>query len=395
MSSGTLDSCPENAFAAFGLPGTPGTDAFWAAGRAPSSVPADDGGWVTLFLWRGSPATLDFESWSKPVPLRRWGETDCWYAEVRMPARLRVTYRFLVDDVPYADPSNPVGAGGDRSVVATPDAPHQPHWPVVGADDVLPVPGTRLRWAGGRLGGRRTVRVHPVGGGGPVVLLLDGDDWLYLHPAMTAFDAAFAAGEMPAVTLVFVPAKDRQAEFGCRPELWEAVRDELPPLVAESGVPADLGPAGGRRAEPRRAQRACTRRWSSPGWCPVSPASRRRSGGRPGAMDRADLVDGPVGGAVADAAAGASRPVRAADRVRRGGTRGADAPPLRARGGADRAGRGDRARLAVGVGPRPGGLAARAAQGRRLGARAVTVSAPRPCSSPRRRREGDGACRRP
>ncbi|MET7447494.1 alpha/beta hydrolase-fold protein [Streptomyces sp. NPDC017201] len=299
MSSGTLDSCPENAFAAFGLPGTPGTDAFWAAGRAPSSVPADDGGWVTLFLWRGSPATLDFESWSKPVPLRRWGGTDCWYAEVRMPARLRVTYRFLVDDVPYADPSNPVGAGGDRSVVATPDAPHQPHWPVVGADDVLPVPGTRLRWAGGRLGGRRTVRVHPVGGGGPVVLLLDGDDWLYLHPAMTAFDAAFAAGEMPAVTLVFVPAKDRPAEFACRPELWEAVRDELPPLVAESGVAADwdrLVVAG----QSLGGLSAVYAALEFPGLVSRVACQSPSFWWAPGAMDRADLVDGPVGGAVAD-----------------------------------------------------------------------------------------------
>ncbi|MGX1247826.1 enterochelin esterase-like enzyme [Streptomyces ambofaciens] len=158
-----------------------------------------------------------------------------------MPARLRVTYRFLVGDSAYADPCNPAGAGGDRSVAATPDAPAQPHWPLVGAADVLPLPRTRLRWTSERLGGRRTVRVHPVGGGGPLVLLLDGDDWLYLHPATVAFESAVASGEMPPVTLVFVPAKDRGAEFGCRPALWEAVRDELLPLVAGSGVPADPG----------------------------------------------------------------------------------------------------------------------------------------------------------
>ncbi|MCX5555214.1 alpha/beta hydrolase-fold protein [Streptomyces sp. NBC_00038] len=230
----------ENVFVDFGLPGIPGTDEFWATAGAPASKPADDGGWSTLFLWRGSPASIEFESWSEPVPLRRWGDTDCWYAEVRMPARLRVTYQFLAGDAAYADPFNPVGAGGDRSIAATPDAPAQPHWPVVSASDVLPVPNTRLRWASSRLGGRRTVRIHPAGGGGPVVLLLDGDDWLYLHPAMTAFDSAVASGETPPVTLVFLPAKDREAEFACKPELWEAVRDELLPLVAESGVHADL-----------------------------------------------------------------------------------------------------------------------------------------------------------
>ncbi|OUD04971.1 alpha/beta hydrolase-fold protein [Streptomyces swartbergensis] len=230
----------EDTFAAFGLPGTPGTDEFWAAARTPASIPDGDG-WTTLFLWRGSDAaSIDFESWSEPVPLARFGDTDCWYAEVRMRARLRVTYQFRVGEEAYADPFNPVGAGGDRSIAATPDAPAQPHWPAVGADGVLPLPRTRIRWASEMLGGRRTVRVHPAGGGGPVVLLLDGDDWLYLHPAMTAFDSAVASAEMPPVTLVFLPAKDREAEFACRPELWEAVRDELLPLVAESGVTVEL-----------------------------------------------------------------------------------------------------------------------------------------------------------
>ncbi|MYS93152.1 MULTISPECIES: alpha/beta hydrolase-fold protein [Streptomyces] len=230
----------DDTFAGFGLPGAPGTDAFWAAARTPASIPDGDG-WRTLFLWRGSSAaTIDFESWSEPVPLRRFGDTDCWYAEVRMPARLRVTYQFRVGEEAHADPFNPVAAGGDRSIAATPDAPAQPHWPAVGADGVLPLPRTRIRWASERLGGRRTVRVHPAGGGGPVVLLLDGDDWLFLHPAMSAFDSAVAGGEMPPVTLVFLPARDRKAEFACRPELWEAVRDELLPLVAECGVPADL-----------------------------------------------------------------------------------------------------------------------------------------------------------
>ncbi len=229
----------ESTFAEFGLPGEPGTDEFWAAARTPASVPVAGGGWATLFLWRGSPASIGFESWSEPVPLRRWGDTDCWYAKVIMPARLRVTYQVITDEAAYADPFNPVGAGGDRSIAATPDAPAQPHWPVIGPADVLPVPRVRLRWTGERLGGRRTVRVHPAGGGGPIVLLLDGDDWLYLHPAMTAFDSAVAHGEMPAVTLVFLPARARDVEFGCRPELWEAIREELLPLVADSGVPAD------------------------------------------------------------------------------------------------------------------------------------------------------------
>ncbi|CAM5523290.1 alpha/beta hydrolase-fold protein [Streptomyces aurantiogriseus] len=290
----------ENAFAEFGLSGRPGTAEFWATAGTPASIPADDGGWVTLFLWRGSAATIDFESWSKPVPLRRWGDTDCWYAKVRMPARLRVTYRFLADDAAYADPFNPVGAGGDRSIAATPDAPAQPHWPVVGAgpDVVLPLPSTRLRWAGERLGGRRTVRVHPAGGGGPVVLLLDGDDWLYLHPAMSAFDSAVAGGEMPPVTLVFLPAKDRAAEFACRPQLWEAIRDELLPLVAETGVPADQD----RLVVAGQSLGGLSAMYAALEFPDLVSRVACQSGSfwwTPDAMDQADPLGGPVGGDIA------------------------------------------------------------------------------------------------
>ncbi|WP_018491230.1 alpha/beta hydrolase-fold protein [Streptomyces sp. CcalMP-8W] len=284
-------------FTPFGLPGEPGTDAFWAAARSPLPVPADDG-WATLFLWRGSPADLDFESWSGPVPLRRWKDTDCWYAEVPLPARLRVTYRFLVDGEPRADPLNPAGAGGDRSIAATPDAPPQPHWPALGPDAVLPLPETRLRWSSGRLGGRRTVRVHPVGGGGPVVLLLDGDDWLYLHPAMTAFESAVAAGELEPVTLVFLPAMDRSAEFGCGPGLWEAVRDELLPLVAGSGVPADVG----RLVVAGQSLGGLSALYAAVTFPELVSRVACQSGSfwwAPGAEEAADPLGGPVGGTIA------------------------------------------------------------------------------------------------
>ncbi|MER7344759.1 alpha/beta hydrolase-fold protein [Streptomyces aurantiacus] len=291
----------DSGFAEFGLPGEPGTDDFWAAAETagtPVSIPAGDGGWRTLFLWRGSPASIDFESWSEPVELRRADETDCWYAEVRLPAKLRVTYQFRSGDAAYADPLNPAGAGGDRSIAATPDAPAQPHWPLVGPDDVLPVPRTRIRWASERLGGRRTVRVHPAGGGGPVVLLLDGDDWLYLHPAMTAFDAAVAAGDMPPVTLVFLPAKDREAEFTCRPELWEAVRDELLPLVAESDVPAEPD----RLVVAGQSLGGLSALYAALEFPELVSRVACQSGSfwwAPGALDRADLLDGPVGGTIA------------------------------------------------------------------------------------------------
>ncbi|MEU8397615.1 alpha/beta hydrolase-fold protein [Nonomuraea sp. NPDC048892] len=295
----------ESTFAAYGMPGEPGTGAFWTAAKGPAAVPSDDG-WAVLFLWRGSPASVHFESWSEPVALRRWGETDCWYAEVAMPARLRVTYWLVSDGVAYADPFNPVSAGGERSIAATPDAPAQPHWPAIGPDDVLPLPSVRLRWTTERLNGRlgerlrrRTVRVHPAGGGGPVVLLLDGDDWLYLHPAMTAFDSAVARGELPPVTLVFLPALDREDEFGCRPELWEAVRDELLPLVAGSGVPADTG----RLVVAGQSLGGLSAVYAALEFPELVSRVACQSGSfwwTPGAAALADPLGGPAGGVVAD-----------------------------------------------------------------------------------------------
>jgi len=199
----------------------------------PVAVPSGDG-YRTTFVWRGGPATLRFESSLEPVELRP--REDFWFAEVEMPAGLRVTYHFFDGEDEHADPLNPAGAGPNRSIFATPDLEPQPHWPVVGPDEVLDVPRLRIRWTGAL--GRKTVRVHQ--GGEPVVLLLDGDDWMYVHPAVTAFESAVKNGEMPAATLVFLPTpRDRDAEYSSS-ALWQAIRDELLPLLASNGVPVDL-----------------------------------------------------------------------------------------------------------------------------------------------------------
>ncbi|NKE58361.1 enterochelin esterase [Lentzea sp. PSKA42] len=198
----------------------------------PVATPSGDG-FLTTFLWRG-PGSVRFEHWSQPVELQRRQDSDLWYAEVVMPARFRVTYHFFDGDE-HADPFNPASAGPNRSIFATPDLEPQPHWPVVGPDEVLDVPSLRIRWNGTL--GRKTVRVHQ--GGEPVVLLLDGDDWMYVHPAVAAFESAVKNGEMPAATLVFLPTpRDRDAEYS-DPALWQAIRDELLPLLASNGVTVD------------------------------------------------------------------------------------------------------------------------------------------------------------
>ncbi|WP_439656891.1 alpha/beta hydrolase-fold protein [Lentzea sp. HUAS TT2] len=189
---------------------------------------------MTRFEWRGGPVSLRFESVLDPVELTH-EEGDLWSAEVEMPSALRVTYHFVdADGEEHADPSNPAGAGPNRSIFTSPGLEPQPHWPVVGPDEVLDVPSLRIRWNGAL--GRKTVRVHQ--GGPAVVLLLDGDDWMYVHPAVAAFESATKNGEMP--TLVFLPTpRDRDAEYSSS-ALWQAIRDELLPLLASNGVSVDL-----------------------------------------------------------------------------------------------------------------------------------------------------------
>ncbi|MEV6238409.1 alpha/beta hydrolase-fold protein [Lentzea sp. NPDC051838] len=185
---------------------------------------------MTLFQF-DRPATLRFESTVDEVELRQDG--DLWSAEVSLPERFRVTYHFFADGEEFADPSNPSAAGPNRSLFSTPDLEAQPHWPVVGPDEVLDVPSLRIRWNGSL--GRKTVRVHK--GGPAVVLLLDGDDWMYVHPAVAAFESAMGSA-MP--TLVFLPTpRDRDAEYSSS-ALWQAIRDELLPLLSENGVPVDV-----------------------------------------------------------------------------------------------------------------------------------------------------------
>ncbi|HEX7303411.1 alpha/beta hydrolase-fold protein [Lentzea sp.] len=190
---------------------------------------------MTRFDWRGGPATLRFESVLDPVELTHEGG-DLWSADVELPDRLRITYHFVdADGEEHADPRNPSAAGPNRSLLSTPDLDPQPHWPVAGPDDVVDVPSLRVRWSGAL--GRKTVRVHQ--GGEPVVLLLDGDDWMYVHPFAAAFESAVKAGDMPAATLVFLPTpRDRYAEYST-PALWQAIQDELLPLLAENGVTVD------------------------------------------------------------------------------------------------------------------------------------------------------------
>lgn len=247
-------------FSKFGVQSQPGSEEFWREiqGHSPLFT-AGPAGWQALFLHRGeAPTVLRFDDRAEPVPMRyqpgpdrQAGDDGFSFAIVPVPAPFRVSYGFEAAAAPagLADPLNPQGAGPLRSIAATPDAAEQRFWPSVSADALLPMPPIRLRWNSDALGNRRTVRMQYIGpeleAAKAVVLLLDGDDWIHLHPAATAFEAAHQAGELPPCTLVFIPSlpgAGRRNEFALNPLFWAALEEELLPLLeAQLGRPATAG----------------------------------------------------------------------------------------------------------------------------------------------------------
>ncbi|GAB3129864.1 alpha/beta hydrolase-fold protein [Tsukamurella serpentis] len=264
MSSDPHDRTAVAALRAAGITAVPGTPEFWNA-LVEHGTPVfirTDGGFDALVL-RATAGVLRRECERGPVPLRRLSGAPAdpavpdapavlgdptvpgaavWFTTFHLPSGHRQTYWF--EDEPSAapasdsaDPHNQESAGPGRSLAVAPDAAPQPYWPPRTPDRIEPLPRPRIRWRSDILGNRRTVRVHRTGTGGPVAILLDGDDWLFRHPIAPALDAAHADGRIPDATFVIVPATDREAEF-TGGALWRAIIGELLDLVAESG-PAD------------------------------------------------------------------------------------------------------------------------------------------------------------
>ncbi|MBB3115874.1 alpha/beta hydrolase-fold protein [Corynebacterium bovis] len=143
------------------------------------------------------------------------------------------TYSLLVDGTRTADPANPDAAGPTASLVHHPSVDRS-LWPARPADAVADMPGSRLRLDRAVLGRRATLRLdvpdaaNATAADGPdaddtdataaarplpVVVVLDGDDWIHLHDLTTALDTAVTRGLLPPHARVFVPAAPDRAEF--------------------------------------------------------------------------------------------------------------------------------------------------------------------------------------
>ncbi|TCQ05371.1 enterochelin esterase family protein [Rhizobium sp. PP-F2F-G36] len=274
------------------------------AGPAPLIEPVADGAACVTFLWRDgqgcertSPiervyadvnSVTDHHSFT-PQSLERIGGTDIWFWQVELPMDWRGTYGFIPADaarrppaVPsdphakdrlqrawwcsilplaIADPLNPLTAHtlGRRIPVSPmhlPDAPNYDLWH--GIDSGRPLPtGARdlieIEWVSRVQNKRRKIWIYITGDeqrvvpadGYALVLLLDGSNWVEQTPIHPVLDLETASGRLPPAVYVFIDAIDgdnRNEDLPCNPAFWQAVRDELLPLVADI-APVTADPA--------------------------------------------------------------------------------------------------------------------------------------------------------
>jgi enterochelin esterase family protein len=189
--------------------------------------------------WRGSYSFIPVEAHDlAPPPLPDAAEQRLaqrrWWSGIAERAR--------------ADPLNPLpgygsGWGGAASPLHLPDALDQSAWDAVDNDTAFGhSPGTSIEfeWHSALQGKRRTVWSHVTkasivpAGGYPLVLLLDGRNWIERMPIRIVLDRETAAGRLLPAHYVFVDSIDgrnREEDLPPNPVFWTAICGELLPLI--------------------------------------------------------------------------------------------------------------------------------------------------------------------
>lgn len=122
-----------------------------------------------------------------------------------------------------------------------PDAPDQSAWQLLdaGLADTWPDSLQTLQWHSALLNVTRNVWLYTTGHSDeaeqrPLVILLDGQNWVYGQPIFSALDQVTAAGELPPACWLFIDVIDsqhREVELPCNETFWQAMQQELLPLA--------------------------------------------------------------------------------------------------------------------------------------------------------------------
>lgn len=210
-----------------------------------------------------------------PQSLRQIDGTDVWFWQVELPSDWRGSYAFIpasaVNAPPLSDGDEKTrkqrhrewwsriaanaqpdplnrgrvylsGWGSTASSLHLPDALDQSSWRVVDGLHTKPPPQC-FDWHSALQGKRRTVWHHRTGNGSavpieglPLVLLLDGRNWVERMPVVPVLDAETATGRLPPALYLFVDAIDgfhREEDLAPNPLFWSAIREELLPFAHE------------------------------------------------------------------------------------------------------------------------------------------------------------------
>lgn len=222
-------------------------------------------------VWIYITGVTDHHQRSRPQSLRRIPGTDVWQWQTTLTASWRGSYCFIPSACEedfsaaafegiepdrialregwrkllpkaIADPLNPEswrgGRGHDVSALRLPQAPAQPGWDNPAASFCAE---KCIIWRSKRLGNQRRIWIFSTGETAPLerplAILLDGQFWAQSMPVWPALQAQTNANQLPEAVYVLIDVIDnahRSQELPCNADFWQAVREELLPLISES-----------------------------------------------------------------------------------------------------------------------------------------------------------------
>ena len=235
-----------------GWPDAAAVDEFLAA----NSFPLVEGTDVT-FVWRGDADAVHLRHMIFGLPssqaLHRLEGTDLWHLTVDLPRASRMEYKLLVERDGQAalvlDPLNPRTAHdpyGTNSV-AHGAGYETPEWSLFDPD-ARPGSLREMKIESEALGGERDVtlylpaRLRP-GRRHPLLVVLDGADYLHFAGMKTVLDNLIHRLEIPPVIAAFTQSTARLREYAADPAHSRFLVEELVPAV-ESQYEIERAPSG-------------------------------------------------------------------------------------------------------------------------------------------------------
>ncbi len=269
-----------------------GTDSWWqrVCQVGTPVIERDAGGETTMhFFWRDPQGHLTHSSTERvyidingvtdhhstsPEYLKRIGSSDVWHWSTLIESNWRGSYCLIPVSAEHLPPLFS-GSRGDRKILQRkwwislmplaipdilnrsrpfmssrrtalskahmPDAPHQSAWALhdAGLSKTTLRTLQALQWQSTLLNTTRTVWLFTTGETAeperrPLVILLDGQNWVHGQPIFSALEHATAAGELPPASWLFIDVIDsqhREVELPCNETFWQAIQQELLPFA--------------------------------------------------------------------------------------------------------------------------------------------------------------------